>query len=338
MNFKNEVWVFIEQRGGKPADVSFELLCKGTKLAETMGGVLKAIIIGSDTDEIVKQTFTYGADEAVVFDHPSLKNFRTIPYARILQNLVQEHTPRIVLFGATIIGRDLAPRIASHTKSGLTADCTDLQISDVKYLNQNHSKLLLQIRPAFGGNIIATIITPDVPTQMATVREGVMELSPLEKPKAGKITKLEYKPEPVDDLVQIIKQHREENKVNLKAAPIIVAGGYGLGTKDNFRLIEELARTIGGEVAGSRAAVDAGFVTPDRQVGQTGVTVRPKLYIAIGISGAIQHRAGMKDSNKIIAINTDPDAPIFDVAHYGIVGDAMQVIPQFIEVYKHKLK
>jgi electron transfer flavoprotein alpha subunit len=338
MNFKNEVWVFIEQRGGKPADVSFELLCKGTKLAETMGGVLKAIIIGSDTDEIVKQTFTYGADEAVVFDHPSLKNFRTIPYARILQNLVQEHTPRIVLFGATIIGRDLAPRIASHTKSGLTADCTDLQISDVKYLNQNHSKLLLQIRPAFGGNIIATIITPDVPTQMATVREGVMELSPLEKPKAGKITKLEYKPEPVDDLVQIIKQHREENKVNLKAAPIIVAGGYGLGTKDNFRLIEELARTIGGEVAGSRAAVDAGFVTPDRQVGQTGVTVRPKLYIAIGISGAIQHRAGMKDSNKIIAINTDPEAPIFDVAHYGIVGDAMQVIPQFIEVYKHKLK
>jgi electron transfer flavoprotein alpha subunit len=338
MNFKNEVWVFIEQRGGKPADVSFELLCKGTKLAETMGGVLKAIIIGSDTDEIVKHTFTYGADEAVVFDHPSLKNFRTIPYARILQNLVQEHTPRIVLFGATIIGRDLAPRIASHTKSGLTADCTDLQISDVKYLNQNHSKLLLQIRPAFGGNIIATIITPDVPTQMATVREGVMELSPLEKPKAGKITKLEYKPEPVDDLVQIIKQHREENKVNLKAAPIIVAGGYGLGTKDNFRLIEELARTIGGEVAGSRAAVDAGFVTPDRQVGQTGVTVRPKLYIAIGISGAIQHRAGMKDSNKIIAINTDPDAPIFDVAHYGIVGDAMQVIPQFIEVYKHKLK
>jgi electron transfer flavoprotein alpha subunit len=338
MNFKNEVWVFIEQRGGKPADVSFELLCKGTKLAETMGGVLKAIIIGSDTDEIVKQTFTYGADEAVVFDHPSLKNFRTIPYARILQNLVQEHTPRIVLFGATIIGRDLAPRIASHTKSGLTADCTDLQISDVKYLNQNHSKLLLQIRPAFGGNIIATIITPDVPTQMATVREGVMELSPLEKPKAGKITTLEYKPEPVDDLVQIIKQHREENKVNLKAAPIIVAGGYGLGTKDNFRLIEELARTIGGEVAGSRAAVDAGFVTPDRQVGQTGVTVRPKLYIAIGISGAIQHRAGMKDSNKIIAINNDPEAPIFDVAHYGIVGDAMQVIPQFIEVYKHKLK
>ena len=173
---------------------------------------------------------------------------------------------------------------------------------------------------------------------MATVREGVMELSPLEKPKEEKITKLEYKSDPVDDLVQIIKQHREENKVNLKAAPVIVAGGYGLGTRDNFRLVEELAHTIGAEIAGSRAAVDAGFVTPDRQVGQTGVTVRPKLYIAIGISGAIQHRAGMQDSSKIIAINSDPEAPIFDVAHYGIVGDAMQVIPQFIEVYKHKLK
>src|SRR3972149_943732 len=335
MDFKNEVWVFIEQRAGKPADVSFELLCKGNKLAETMGGVLKAIVIGSGTNEIVKQTFIYGADEAIVIDHPALKNFRTIPYARILQNLVQEHIPRIVLCGATIIGRDLAPRVASHTKSGLTADCTDLQVSDVKYLGKDYSNLLLQIRPAFGGNIIATIITPDVPTQMATVREGVMELCPLDKPKKEKITTIEYKFDLVDDLVQIIKQHREENKVNLKAAPIIVAGGYGLGTKDNFRMVEELAHTIGAEIAGSRAAVDAGFVTPDRQVGQTGVTVRPKLYIAIGISGAIQHRAGMQDSSKIIAINIDPEAPIFDIAHYGIVGDATAVIPQFIEEYNH---
>jgi electron transfer flavoprotein alpha subunit len=173
---------------------------------------------------------------------------------------------------------------------------------------------------------------------MATVREGVMELHPLDKPKKGKITKLQFTPDPIDDLVKIIEQHRENSKVNLKAAPIIVAGGYGLGTKENFRLVEELAHTIGGEVAGSRAAVDAGFVTPDRQVGQTGVTVRPKLYIAVGISGAIQHRAGMQESNKIIAINNDPDAPIFDVAHYGIVGDATEVIPAFIEVYKHRLK
>jgi electron transfer flavoprotein alpha subunit len=338
MDFKNEVWVFIEQRDGKPADVSFELLCKGLKLSNAMKGKLKAIVIGDNVNEIVEQTFTYGADETIVIEHPSLKHYQTLPYSRILNELIKKHVPRIVLFGATVIGRDLAPRVASHTRSGLTADCTDLQISDVKYLKENHHNLLLQIRPAFGGNIIATIITPDVPVQMATVREGVMELHPLDKPKKGKITKLPFTPDPIDDLVKIIEQHRENSKVNLKAAPIIVAGGYGLGTKENFKLVEELAHTIGGEVAGSRAAVDAGFVTPDRQVGQTGVTVRPKLYIAVGISGAIQHRAGMQESNKIIAINNDPDAPIFDVAHYGIVGDATEVIPAFIDVYKHKLK
>jgi len=338
MDFKNEVWVFIEQRDGKPADVSYELLCKGLKLSDAMKGKLKAIVIGDNINEIVEQTFIYGADETIVIEHPSLKHYQTLPYSRILNELIKKHVPRIVLFGATVIGRDLAPRVASHTRSGLTADCTDLQISDVKYLKENHHNLLLQIRPAFGGNIIATIITPDVPVQMATVREGVMELHPLDKPKKGKITKLQFSPDPIDDLVKIIEQHREDSKVNLKAAPIIVAGGYGLGTKENFKLIEDLAHTIGGEVAGSRAAVDAGFVTPDRQVGQTGVTVRPKLYIAVGISGAIQHRAGMQESNKIIAINNDPDAPIFDVAHYGIVGNATEVIPAFIDVYKHKLK
>jgi electron transfer flavoprotein alpha subunit len=338
MDFKNEVWVFIEQRDGKPADVSFELLCKGLKLSDAMKGKLNAIVIGDNVNEIVEQTFTYGADETIIIEHPSLKHYQTLPYSRILNELIKKHVPRIVLFGATVIGRDLAPRVASHTRSGLTADCTDLRISDVKYLKENHHNLLLQIRPAFGGNIIATIITPDVPVQMATVREGVMELHPLDKPKKSKITKLPFTPDPIDDLVKIIEQHRENSKVNLKAAPIIVAGGYGLGTKENFKLVEELAHTIGGEVAGSRAAVDAGFVTPDRQVGQTGVTVRPKLYIAVGISGAIQHRAGMQESNKIIAINNDPDAPIFDVAHYGIVGNATEVIPAFIDVYKHKLK
>jgi electron transfer flavoprotein alpha subunit len=338
LSFINEVWVFIEQRDGKPADVSFELLCKGRKLADSMGGSLKAILPGSNVKEIAQKTFLYGADEAIVIDHPSLKQYRTLPYARILQKLIKERTPRIVLFGATVVGRDLAPRVASHTRSGLTADCTDLQISDVKYLGEEHSKLLLQIRPAFGGNIIATIITPDVPVQMATVREGVMELQQVDNPNKGKIVYLEYEQDGTDDLVKIIEQFREENKVNLKAAPIIVAGGYGLGNRDNFRLIEELAKTIGAEVAGSRAAVDAGFVTPDRQVGQTGVTVRPKLYIAVGISGAIQHRAGMQESNKIVAINSDPDAPIFDIAHYGIVGDATEVIPNFIEAFKHKLK
>lgn len=338
MKFSNEVWVFIEQRDGKPADVSFELLCKGHKLAQTMEAIVKAIVIGENAESIAKETFRYGADEALLIDHPSLRYFRTIPYSRIITKLIEEFVPRIVLFGATVIGRDLAPRVASHTKSGLTADCTDLQISDVSYLKEKFQKLLLQIRPAFGGNIIATIITPDVPVQMATVREGVMELTPLLEPKPEKITRIKFEPDPVDELVKIIEQHREENKVNLKASPIIVAGGYGLGTKENFKLVEELAHTIGGEIAGSRAAVDAGFVTPDRQVGQTGVTVRPKLYIAVGISGAIQHRAGMQESQKIIAINTDPDAPIFDISHFGIVGDATEVIPAFIEAYKNKLK
>lgn len=338
MKFSNEVWVFVEQRDGKPADVSFELLCKGHKLAQNMNGKVKAVVIGDKAEGIARETFRYGADEVLLVDHPSLKYFRTMPYSRILTKLIEEYIPRIVLFGATVIGRDLAPRVASHTKSGLTADCTDLQISDVTYLKEKFPKLLLQIRPAFGGNIIATIITPDVPVQMATVREGVMELTPLADPNPEKITKIDFTPDPADELIKIIEQHREESKVNLKASPIIVAGGYGLGTKENFRLVEELARTIGAEVAGSRAAVDAGFVTPDRQVGQTGVTVRPKLYIAVGISGAIQHRAGMQESQKIIAINTDPEAPIFDISHYGIVGDATQIIPTFIEAYKNKLK
>ena len=334
----NQVWVFIEQRDGKPADVSFELLSKGRKLADQMKGALKSVVIGHNVRKIAEETFKYGANEAYLVEHPDLQLFRTMPYSRILNELIKKHTPRVVLFGATVYGRDLAPRVASNTKSGLTADCTDLKISDVKYLGKDYPQLLLQIRPAFGGNIIATIITPDVPVQMATVREGVMEMHPYEKPHKVKITEIPYLPVDIDGLLEIIEQHREESKVNLKAAPIIVAGGYGLGSKENFKLLHELAHVLGGEVAGSRAAVDAGFISPDRQVGQTGVTVRPKLYIAVGISGAIQHRAGMQEAKKIIAINTDPDAPIFDISHYGIVGDASQVIPMFIDAYKHKLK
>jgi electron transfer flavoprotein alpha subunit len=333
-----DVWVFVEQRNGKPADVSFELLSKGRKLAENLNGILKSVVIGNNVKELAEETFKYGAVEALVIDSPELEHYRTIPYSRILTELVETHKPRIVLFGATIIGRDLAPRVASHTRSGLTADCTDLQISTVKYLKQDYENLLLQIRPAFGGNIIATIITPEVETQMATVREGVMRLEPLQNPIKGIITKIPYVGNEFDNIIKIIEQHRQESKVNLKGAAIIVSGGYGLGSKSNFKLIQELAATLGGEVAGSRAAVDAGFITADRQVGQTGVTVRPKLYIACGISGAIQHRAGMNEANKIIAINTDPDAPIFGVAHYGIVGDAMQIIPMFINVFKQKLR
>jgi electron transfer flavoprotein alpha subunit len=334
----NEVWVFVEQRNGRPVDVSFELLSKGHKLALNMGGVLKSVVIGDNVKELAKETFKYGVDEALVIEHPDLLAYKTMPYSRIMNQLVNDSKPRIVLFGATIIGRDLAPRVASNTKSGLTADCTDLKIESIKYLGKEYKDLLLQIRPAFGGNIIATIITPDNPTQIATVREGVMEKHMASSAKEIKIKEIQFVPDPTDDLVRIIEQHVEESKINLKGAPIIVSGGYGLGTKENFKLIYELAHTIGGEVAGSRAAVDAGFIPPERQVGQTGVTVRPKLYIAIGISGAIQHRAGMQEANKIIAINSDPDAPIFGVSHYGIVGDATEVIPNFIEAYKQKLK
>jgi electron transfer flavoprotein alpha subunit len=338
MKDTHQVWVFIEQRSGKPADVSFELLSKGRKLADRLHGELKAIVIGHEMQEAAKQTFRFGANEAILVDHPALKNYNTLPYSRIMSELVDAHQPRIVLFGATFIGRDLAPRVASHTRSGLTADCTDLQISDVTYVRQEYKDLLLQIRPAFGGNIIATIITPETKVQMATVREGVMEKVEVAQPVKPKITEVPYVANETDELVRIIERHQEENKVNLKAAPIIVAGGYGMGSKENFKLLHDLAEMLGGEVAGSRAAVDAGFIPHERQVGQTGVTVRPKLYIACGISGAIQHRAGMQESNKIIAINNDPEAPIFDICHYGIVGDATETLPLFMEAYRHKLK
>lgn len=334
----NQVWVFIEQRDGKPADVSFELLSKGRKIANSLSGELKAILLGHNVQNLAEQTFHYGADEAIVYDDEVLHHYLTLPYSRIISELVEKEKPRVMLYGATVIGRDLAPRVASFTKSGLTADCTDLQISNVNYLRKDYSDLLLQIRPAFGGNIVATIISPDVQTQMATVREGVMRMEKIDQPSPVKITNLVYKPDPIDSLVTLVEQFRQESKVNLKAAPIIVAGGYGMQTKENFALIQELANVLGGEVAGTRAAVDAGFIPSERQVGQTGVTVRPKLYIACGISGAIQHRAGMQEANKIIAINSDPDAPIFGVAHYGIIGDAMEIIPRFINVFKQKLR
>lgn len=334
----SEVWVFVEQRSGKPAEVSFELLSKGHKLAQNLNGKLKAVLIGHGMHDSARYIFRYGVDEVYLVDHPELKDYRTMPYGRIMNELIHKHKPRIVLFGATVIGRDLAPRIASHTRSGLTADCTDLKIESIHYLRQEYKDLLLQIRPAFGGNIIATIITPDAPIQMATVREGVMENLPIPEYSQGRITEVSYQPVEIDQLVKTIERYQEESKVNLKTASIIISGGYGMGSRANFKLIHELAHVLGGEVAGSRAAVDAGFIPHERQVGQTGVTVRPKLYIACGISGAIQHRAGMQEANKIVAINNDPEAPIFDVCHYGIVGDAVDIIPKFIEAYRHKLR
>jgi electron transfer flavoprotein alpha subunit len=337
-NGSREVWVFVEHHSGRPADVSLELLTKGRKLAKELRGPLKGILIGHELDSVAVEAFRFGADELLVVDHPDLRDYRTLPYSRILCELVEERQPRVILYGATFMGRDLAPRIASNSASGLTADCTDLQIGDVTWKKQQHQDLLLQIRPAFGGNIVATIITPDAKVQMATVREGVMEMVPVEAPCDGKITKIHYEPIASDQLVKIVERHREEKRSNLKGASIVVAGGYGVGSKKTFDQLRELAHVIGAEVAGSRAAVDAGFITREQQVGQTGLTVRPKLYIACGISGAIQHVAGMQDANRIIAINSDPDAPIFDVCHYGIVGDVGSVISTFTATYKKKLK
>jgi electron transfer flavoprotein alpha subunit len=267
-------------------------------------------------------------------DHPELAVYRTLPYARIATELVQERQPYILLLGATPVGRDLAPRIASAARAGLTADCTDLRIGDFERKGKVYKDLLYQIRPAFGGNIIATIVNPEMHPQMATVREGVMKLGKPDGRRQGVIERIEPHLEGRDLELQVLKRELRLPSVDLKSASVIVAGGMGVGSKENFELLFELARVLGGEVAASRAAVDAGFISQEHQVGQTGVTVRPRLYIACGISGAVQHRAGMDQASKIIAINTDPNAPIFQIAHYKIVGDLRKVIPQMSRAYR----
>jgi electron transfer flavoprotein alpha subunit len=331
----NEVWVFIEQSGGKVADVSLELLGKGSDLARKLNVKVGAVLLGSGVKGLCDKLFQYGADKVYLSDHPELKDYRTLPYAGLVSKLVKDEKPQIVLFGASTTGRDMAPRIASELKVGLTADCTNLKIGDYEKKDAPvYKDILYQIRPAFGGNIIATIVSPDHRPQMATVREGVMKMNAPDASRKGEI--VERKVElPKEFLVaQVVKRIQEEKSVDLKGAQIIVSGGMGLGSKENFKLVHQLAHVLGAQVGGSRAAVDAGFIPKDHQVGQTGTTVRPKLYIAIGISGQIQHLAGMHESNRIIAINADPAAPIFNAAHYGIVGDLNEVIPRFIEAYK----
>jgi electron transfer flavoprotein alpha subunit len=332
------VWVFAEQEDGHLHDVGLELLSKGRRLANKLDVPLAAALIGLQVRSLVPTLCSYGADFVFLADDERLQHYLTLPYAKVLTDLVRLHEPRILLFGATSIGRDLAPRVASNTRSGMTADCTDLQISDVTQRGKLYPNLLLQIRPAFGGNIIATIISPESKTQMATVREGVMRMERLEDGHQGQTVEVKINLSEEEFAVQLVERYKEKPRVNLKAADIVVSGGYGVGKKENFRLIEELARVLGAEIGASRAAVDAGFIGRDHQVGQTGTTVRPKLYIACGISGAIQHRAGMSESKKIIAINKNPNAPIFDIAHYGIVGDVVEVIPRLIEVFKERSK
>jgi electron transfer flavoprotein alpha subunit len=280
------------------------------------------------------QAIAHGADRVFLADDVTLANYRTLPYAQVAIDLVRERKPYIFLLGATPIGRDLAPRIASAVSAGLTADCTDLQIGDFERKGQVYEDLLYQIRPAFGGNIIATIVNPEMHPQMATVREGVIKLGSPDPARRGVVEQITPHFNSRDLDLVILNREVRLPSVDLKNARVIVSGGMGVGSKENFALIRELAEVLGGEVAASRAAVDAGFISAEHQVGQTGVTVRPRLYIACGISGAVQHRAGMDQANKIVAINTDPNAPIFQVAHYKIVGDLRTVIPQMIRAYR----
>ncbi|MGI5939366.1 MAG: electron transfer flavoprotein subunit alpha/FixB family protein [Thermoleophilia bacterium] len=333
-----EVWVFIQLDSGRPAEVSLELLGRARELADELNSQVGALLLGSDLSSIAQQLPAYGADRVYQAKHPALQDYRTLPYARIISGLIREHRPEIVLYGATTTGRDLAPRVASMLRTGLTADCTDLRIGDHRTKERNYDQLLYQIRPAFGGNIIATIISPDHRPQMATVREGVFRLPSPDATRTGHVLDVPVQLDDIDLVVEVIGRDLAAKKsVDLKAAHVIVSGGIGVGSKEGFALIKELADTLGGVVGATRAAVDAGWIDHDHQVGQTGTTVRPKLYIAAGISGSVQHRAGMEESARILAINTDPLAPIFSVAHYGIVADLFDVIPRIIRAYRSKV-
>lgn len=338
----NNVFVYLEIEEGVVADVSLELLTKGRSLADQLDCKLEAIAAGSSLATVEKQVFPYGVDVLHVFNDKRLSPYTTLPHTSILVNLFKEEKPQICLMGATIIGRDLGPRVSSALGSGLTADCTSLEIGDHEDKKQGkiYRNLLYQIRPAFGGNIVAWIINPDHRPQMATVREGVMK---------KEIVALDYKGEIVehdvahfvkeeDLVVSIIDRHIEKSKVNIKGSPIIISGGYGVGSRENFQLLYELADVLGAEVGASRAAVDAGFADHERQIGQTGVTVRPKVYIACGISGQIQHIAGMQESSIIISVNNDPEAPINAIADYVITGEVETVIPKMIKYYRKNSK
>jgi len=336
------VFVYCEVENQKVAEISQELLSAGKRLAQKLGCPLEAMIFGKNLNGIKSQISSYGVDKLFVADDERLEPYRTLPHAALATEILKNQDPQIVLFGATSVGRDLAPRIASVLNCGLTADCTILDIGDhfVKKEKKEYKDLLYAIRPAFGGSIMANIINWDQHPQMATVREGVMKKEIFDTNYSTEIVRVNVNDivKEEDFIVKIIERHIEESGVNLKEAPIIVAGGYGVGSKENFQHLIDLADLLGGEVGGSRAAVDAGFIDHDRQIGQTGTTVRPKLYIAAGISGAIQHRAGMQESSLIISINNDPEAPINKIADYVIEGDLAEVVPKMIKYYKENAK
>lgn len=323
----NGVWVFAEQREGQLQKVSLELLGEGRKIADKLGSKLTALLIGSKVQNLVEDLSRHGADEVLVVDAPELEHYTTDGYTKAICELANAKKPNIIFIGATFIGRDLGPRVAARLETGLTADCTSLDV-DIE------SGDLLATRPAFGGNLMATIVCPDHRPQMATVRPGVFEKLPLGENDAI-VENVEVKFNSNDirtKIVEIIKEHKDI--VDISEANVLVAGGRGIGSEENFKMLKELAEVMNGSIAASRAAVEKGWVDKDYQVGQTGKTVRPNIYVACGISGAIQHAAGMQDSDMIIAINKDANAPIMKIADYAIVGDVNKVVPEFIAQLK----
>lgn len=319
------IFVFAQQVDGKLSNVALELIGKSKTLAKDLNTEVTAVVLGNKIGHLPEQLGRYGADRVVIAEDPILETYTTEPYAHVITEIVKKYQPEIVLYGATAIGRDLAPRISARVHTGLTADCTSLEIEE-------GTGNLLMTRPAFGGNIMATIACADFRPQMATVRPGVMQrLTPVDNahPVVDTFSVPDLAEHVNVEVVEVIKKVSE--KMDIQEANVLVSGGRGMGGPENFKLLEDLAEVLGGTVSSSRTAVDAGWVEKDRQVGQTGKTVRPNLYIACGISGAIQHLAGMEESDVIIAINKDPNAPIFEVADYGVVGDVMKILPLFTE-------
>ena len=333
------VFVFAQQVDNVISNIAYELIGKGKELAKDLGVEVTAVLVGSDVKGLADQLAEYGADKVIVVDDPELKEYRTEPYTHAIASVIKEFKPEIFLIGATAIGRDLGPRVCARIHTGLTADCTKLDIGDfpmnpVPGRETKHNQLLMT-RPAFGGNTIATIACPDFRPQMATVRPGVMQKAPKEAGKKAVVTEFNpgfTKNNKYVDILEVVKS--VSNTVDIMDAKILVSGGRGVGSPENFKILDDLAEAIGGTVSCSRAVVDAGWKPKDLQVGQTGKTVRPNVYFAIGISGAIQHLAGMEESDIIVAINKDESAPIFDVADYGVVGDLNKIVPMLTEKIK----
>ncbi len=331
---KKSVMVFIEKNDSNIADVSLELICIATELAGQLDVPVEGIAVGHNLGKELDVCGHFGCRTVYAVDDERLSSVTSTPYAKAVAHVIKKHQPQIVLFGATTTGRDIAPRVASELRCGLTADCTSLQIGEHTLNGKTYGNTLLQIRPAFGGNIIATIASPESRPSMATVREGVMKMSVPDTTKKIDIIRENYIFSDDDFITEVIEVVSEQKSVDLKSAQIVVSAGMGATTPEAFNLVKDLAQTIGAELGASRAAVDSGLLIKDHQVGQTGTTIRPNLYIACGISGQIQHRAGMSESRRIIAINSDPTAPIFEIAHYGIVGKIESVVPKFIKAYR----